>query len=550
MTTTWPQGQISTLGNAQLLENKDPHISYVGHDGSIFHLSGPMSPIIGAQNGVALVSISGLHSPFTHLDNQGARQDGATWTDSVYEVGEIDMLVETSGLTPMQSRQVTAAWMGAWDPKKQGKLCWFSPERGEWWANVRMGKSFSDQVTSARTCGQRFTWTARNDDAFWQSFDSVDTFRFNYTQAADGFNTVHNTDLGSNFIITYYGDGDGTLNSADGAHARLSGTENTQRGAIARFHTDSATDNQVITIKFSGIPSIPFFTEGGFNDIWARLDDAGNGIRLRLGFGNITISRFNGGEETVIASRLMIPPIWGEEFTFIVGASDNARTYKVLRDGFQIWKVTETGTGSSLGAGHRGWGFGMEANEGPLGRANPAPIQSFNAGDNSTLTQSGFVGLQNIGDQDAWPRYLCYGPGTFSFGDGPGSSNTITFGPLLENQVVLVTTLPRLRSVVDLSVNQVPTQQLNLFQELLEGLISFATINNVPPLLQQFESIFGIQPPQGVLYSLLTGRFTTPLPPKAETEPPELFHIPVTIKDGNADSKIVAAVTPFRRWPE
>jgi hypothetical protein len=180
--------------------------------------------------------------------------------------------------------------------------------------------------------------------------------------------------------------------------------------------------------------------------------------------------------------------------------------------------------------------------------ADAVALVGYNAKTSPITT--GFLPLTNIGDQDGWPRYLCYGPGTFAFGDGPSSQNMITFGPLLENQIVLVTTLPRLRSVVDLSVNQPPQQNLNIFQALLDDLISFATINNVPPLLQQFESFFGILPPQGVLYSLLNGRFTTPIPPKVEGVPATTAHIPVSITGGNANSKVVAALTPLRRWPE
>jgi hypothetical protein len=344
--SVWPPGPISALGANLLADGRDPRISYIGHEGSIFYLSGPMAPVLGAQNGMGLISMQGLHPPFTHLDNQGARQDGTTWTDSVYEAGEIDLVVESSGLSAQDSRQVISSWIGAWDPKKLGKLSWFTPERGEWWADVRMGKTFSDQFTQSYSRGgrQRFTWTARNDDAFWKSTDSVSTFQ------------------GSN--------------------------------------------------------------------------------------------------------------------------------------------------------------------------------------------NSGYVTLANIGDQPGWPRYLCYGPGTFTFSDGPDTSRVISFGPLATNQIVLLTTLPRLRSVIDLSVLPSPTQTLTLFQELLAGLISFATINNVPPLLQQFESLFGILPPQGVLYSLLDGRFTTPLPAKIEGVNPETNYIPVSISGGDGNSKIVAALTPFRRWPE
>jgi hypothetical protein len=177
----------------------------------------------------------------------------------------------------------------------------------------------------------------------------------------------------------------------------------------------------------------------------------------------------------------------------------------------------------------------------------------WTAYDNLNVAQSGFLPLTNIGSVDAWPRYLCYagsGTPTFYFGDGPNSSSLIPFGPLEPGQVVLITTLPRLRSIVDVTPNKPLPQQLDFWQALIKDLISFATINDVPPLLQQFESFFGILPPQGVLYSLLGGRFTTPIPGKYEGVPPVEAHIPVKIDNAAPDTRVVAAVTPMRSWPE
>jgi hypothetical protein len=290
-----------------------------------------------------------------------------------------------------------------------------------------MGKTFSDQFTQSysRSGRQRFTWTARNDDAFWRSFDSVSSFTNDFQTQ-----TLALIDIFS-YTLTY----DGQTTSA-------------------------ITFNATASAIQSALEALPNLAPGD---------------------------------------------------VVVTGSSPN---YTVK---FNIPNAVK------------------------LSASNNAQVSSV---------KSGFLPLTNIGDQDGWPRYLCYGPGTFQFGDGPGSSNMVTFGPLLENQIVMLETLPRLRSVIDLSVNQPPAQQLDIFQELLKDLISFATINNVPPLLTEFESFFGILPPQGVLYSLLSGRFTTPIPPKAEGEVPVTSHIPVTITGGGADSKVVAAVTPYRRWPE
>jgi hypothetical protein len=345
--TTYPPGQVSLLGQYQLAENRFPHISYVGRDGTKFYLTGPLAPVAGAQNGVVMIGPpTGLAPPFQHLDNAGARQDGTTWFDALYDPGEIDLPIEITGITTADTRAVIRSWIGAWDAKQRGRLHCFTPENGEWWAQVRQLKTPTDpMIHSYENYGkQRFNWTARNDDAFWVSFDAVDQF---------------------------------------------------------------------------------------------------------------------------------------------VSASGSA-----------------------------------------------------------------FLNLPNRGDQDAWPRYLCYGPGTFTFSDGPNllSPRTVTFGPLLAGQIALITTLPRLRGVVDLSPSQ-PAQTLTQFQTLMQQLISFATNNNVPPLLQQFESLFGILPPQGSMYSLLAGRFTTAIPAKVEGLPPVPANIAVTISGGDSNTKIVGAVTPQRRWP-
>ena len=166
---------------------------------------------------------------------------------------------------------------------------------------------------------------------------------------------------------------------------------------------------------------------------------------------------------------------------------------------------------------------------------------------------TGFAPLTNIGDQPAWAAHVVYGPGIFGFGNGPASTSMITLGtetdPILDGQIVLVTTNPRLRSIVDVSPGQ-PTQTLTGSQQFLEQLINLVTNGNTIPLLQWFESLFGIAPPQGNLYALLNGRFTTPIPGVPQPSLAQTQYIPVSITGGNSNSKIVSTVTPLRRWPE
>jgi hypothetical protein len=168
----------------------------------------------------------------------------------------------------------------------------------------------------------------------------------------------------------------------------------------------------------------------------------------------------------------------------------------------------------------------------------------------------GFLPFCNIGSEDGWPGYLVYaGSGTntptFSFANGLDSTSMISFGPLEPNQIVLLTTFPRLRQVIDMTQVHA-AQTLSAGQKFLEQLLDLVTNNNVPPLLQQFESLFGINPPQGSLYSLLDGRWddNSPVPGVPLVEQAQVKHIAVKITNGNADSRIIGSITPQRRWPE
>jgi len=204
---------------------------------------------------------------------------------------------------------------------------------------------------------------------------------------------------------------------------------------------------------------------------------------------------------------------------------------------------------SAVGSAYRGIGFGMYAGGALIGQATPGNVRKISAGDNDAVSQGAFVPLTNIGDLETWPRYLLYGPGKFFIGNGPYSTDYVEFGPLKEGQVVLLETQPRRRSVVDVSPSAMPDQVLNPVQALIKGLVTFASNNNVPPLLEQFESLFGILPPQAPLYSLMNGRFTAAVPPKPAGSYGVMTPINIRIDDGNSSSKVVAAITPRRKWP-
>lgn len=347
--TTYPSGLITPYGASELLAATVPMCAYRSYDGySAWHLMGGHAPVIGVQDGVNVVEIKGLLPTWKVLDQQGANQDGTTFSDALYDPIELDMKCVVSGRSPQGRRDMVRRWIGAWDVHQPGEFSWTTLTNGKWMGAARWHRSPVDPLANGRMSDQRFIWSARIDSGFYSSYDSVSKFQ--------------------------PGDSGGT----------------------------------------------------------------------------------------------------------------------------------------------------------------------------------GFIQLANRGDQPGWPRYTVYGPGTFNIANGPGSTQMIKFGPILAGQIVLLTTQPRLRSVVDLSPVSITTtpQELTQFQELIEALVNLASLGNTPPLLELFESVFGILPPQGILYKLLEGRFTKSIAPKPEGVPPITSKIACSITGGNASSKINAAVTPKRRYPE
>lgn len=553
---TYPPGQISQLGINRALTNQYTWISYIGVDGSIWYLSGPMAPEPGAQDGIALKKHMGLMAPFEMLDQKGARQDGATWQDAVYDVGEIMMGLEASGSAPGNIRNVMRQWLSAWDPKQTGVLSVFTPDMGEWWANVRLGKNISDMFERDYTWSgsQPLTWVAKNYDAFWYSVDSVCSFGTTFQAVAEFFGGEGNSfSLNpSNWTQLISPSGIGSYGIYNGSAYFFPANNSSIATVININKTASTTNNQNVFLQLGAANLynlFDFVDIGAHFDLYARVNAAGTQfVRLSVGVASFTLSFINGGTTTTVANLpLLYPPQPNENWMLVAGTDFSSNQYVVQRNGFTIFDYTDAAGVAVVGSSNRNMGFGVTTNLISGNIIIPPPVQFFSAADNLVSTQSGTINLTNFGDQPAWPRYLCYGPGTFTLPNGPGGG-TVNFGPLVDKQVVLVTTDPQYRSVVDISPGQ-QTQNLNQFQEIVQGLISFATNNNVPPLLQRFESLLGILPPQGNLYSLLSGRFTNPIPGASYGTLPTTYNLPVGITNGGPTSQIVAAITPRRRWP-
>ena len=164
---------------------------------------------------------------------------------------------------------------------------------------------------------------------------------------------------------------------------------------------------------------------------------------------------------------------------------------------------------------------------------------------------TGFLTLVNTGSIDANPSLLFYGPGTleFSNGDNFSAPNTITFGPLLPGQVAMITIGER-RQVVDLTpTGATVNQALTAGQKFVENIVNSISNNNVPPMLQQMESAFGIVPPQGSMYSLMKGRYTQAIPGVTLPTQATGTRILVSITGGDSNSKVIGRIDPARTWP-
>lgn len=567
MTTVYPPGSVTRLGSEMLLEGVEYELSYTPHDRSrIFYLNGGQAPqalgiSTGEQDGLVLQELSTPSPPFRHLDSQGAREDGVTWTDTVYEPMEIDMTLTAGAGTAAGLSRVVSDWIAACDPKKLGRLEWFTRELGLWFCDVRLNDHWPDRIKQSirRQRKHTFTHTFRNDHSFWRGVDSVSTFQFGYEDAKDNFERAASSSLGASWGQEYEGAGAGTcgIDSRGDAAWLQSGTG--AREVRNRYLDETtATDNQVISVVLGGHYDFPLPASGTI-DIWGRLPNTGNaktGIRARIGSSFVQLHYFVNGVGTLLAQRsLIFWPQWGETWRLVCGFSGDTRRFKLFRGAMEVLSAKDTAAGSQMGASFRRPGFGMSVAAGAFEQINPAPVAEWSMGDNATETQSGFLPLTNMGDQPGWPRYLVYGPGVFEFSNGHGSTDMIKFGtttdPILDGQRVLIDTRPAWRSVVDVTEGQFTSAQvLDPPQQLLDQLIKLVTFNQVPPLLSWFESLFGIRPPQGILYSLLQGRFSRPIPGVPHPREATTSRIAVKVTGGNANTRVVAALTPLRRWPE
>jgi hypothetical protein len=566
MTKRYPAGPITPHGAYYLASGRYPALTLFAHDGSIrFDLQGGMSvadPTRPERVSIKRGGLKGLVAPWQFIDQKGATQDGVTFIDALNNPMEVTLTVVVRGRDPQHLQRVVSDLIAAIDTKRTAELAWLTPKMGRWWADVRWFKTPPDPYTVGESDVAVLTLILRADDGFWRSYDDVDSFGFDYLDDFDGFNFATSAGLGPKWDLEYSGDGGGVIYANAHQAAWQDDPDNPilpdGRSVVCRRNDyESATNNQVVEIRLGSFPEWSF-PDNAYNDAWGRLDTSRppgrNGVRLRIGVGWIRLSCFVSGHETVLRERpLLISPLWSEKFALVCGYEGDERLFKVLRNGTEIMSVKERSGGvqSMLGAAYRGAGFGMHAGQALITQATPAAVSWWKVADNSTVSQSGYVTRVNVGDQPMFDKYTLFGPGMFRLPYGPDTSDYVEFGPLLGNQVFWIDTDPNRFRIKDLTSIPPTPQELDIFRQAIKDFINFATGNNAPPLLQEIESWFGIEPPQGNPYSLLTGRWGTDsaIPAKSPGKPAKKYKLKVAIDDGNADSKIIVAGTPLRRFP-
>lgn len=511
--------------------------------------------------------IKGLIGPWKFIDQQGASEDGSTFLDAVNDPLEIELKVRVHARDGVHLRKVVRHLFGSLDTKKTSELSWFTQELGRWWTDVRWSKSPAEPFNIG---GQRksidLNLCLRVDNGFWRSTDNVDEYRFAFESMTDTFPVDYAADksLGPDWPLYYLGEGGGYIYAGQGMARwrddpnRLFFTEGRTVVAGPRKDFETETDFQVVNMVFGS-----FLELGAGNDGWVRMGRRsdgswnGYGTQVRYEGGRIVVWAFSNFHSQKVWECPIFPaPLPTEKWTVEAGGVNaqgepDPRVFTIRRGLFDLTATfRDNDELTPLGPSFRGVGFGMHAEGAVITQGTPGDIAKISAGDQSGSAQWGFLRRLNIGDQPMWDRYTLFGPGTFKIGNGPKTTDFVEFGPLLPNQVVQLRTDGRERAVVDLTSVPPTAGELAEYKKALADLDSFAPIGNIGPTREANASAFGVVPPQGNLHRLLKGRFSRPIPAKSPGRPAEVHHVAVSIEDGNASSRILAAGTPRRRYPQ
>lgn len=510
----------------------------------------------------------GLIANWKMIDQQGANEDGTTFLNAVNDPAEITLPVRLFARDSAHLRQLMRTLLGSLDKTKTSELSWFTQELGYWWADVRHlrpGAAGYDVGGQKRTTA--LDLHLRSDGGSWRSFDQVDEYRLPFESVVDNFDVdyVEDKNLGPMWPLFFQGPGGGYPYTSRGAARWRDDPTRTfftqSRVFVAGPYQDFVTesDNQVIDMVFASMLEI-----GASQDIWGRMGRTssglwnGYGVRARISGTYIEVAAFNNFQKTVIAggqSRIPIPPLPDTRYRLECGGLDkdgnfNPRIFRLKRGGSTVFTAKDAAGVSALGASFRGIGWGGQAAGALVTQGTPASIKKVSAGDLTSSAPAGQLIRINVGDQDMWDRYTLYGPGTFEIASGPGSSQMVKIGPLLPNQIVRLNTDGQKRRIVDLTSVPPTANELIEYRQALAELESYAPIKNIGPTLAANASEFGVTPPQGNMHRLIDGWFTHPVPAKSPGRPVEQHVVACKITGGDSSSRIIAAGTPKRKYPQ
>lgn len=563
----YPSTPITPQGAYYFLNGINPVIRLRAFDDSVvWELmgGGDIPDRFTAPESVQIIELKGLIAPWKFIDQQGASEDGVTNLDAMNEPTDVELKLWVRARNAKHLRRVLRDLYASLDTKLCSELSFFTPELGRWWAPVRWAKP---QIEPYRVGGHRrsvtLTLMLRADHGFWRGLDDVAEFRFAYESMVDSFDVDYPADLGPNWPIYHFpGSGGGYLYVRDG-QARwhddptkrfFTGSRTVVAGPFKDFETE--TNNQVVEVVLGS-----FLELRAAQDVWVRMGRRtdgtwnGYGTRIRFSATTLSVSAFSNFHEQPLKKwPLLLAPMLGEKWRIEAGGNnDDERTFRIRRgektDG-KAHTFNDVDGVTPLGETLRGVGFGVHAAGSVITQGTPAGLRKISAGDAATTTQSGFIRRFNVGDQPRFDRYTVFGPGTFAIGNGPNTTDMVEFGPLLPNQVVQLRTDNRKRTVVDLTSVPPTAGELLEYKQALKDLESFAPIGNIAPTLDANASVYGVVPPQGNMHRLLNGRFSRPVPRKPAGGPPEVCHVAVSITGGDANSRIIAAGTPLRRYPQ
>lgn len=568
----YPANPVLPHGAHYFIKGIHPRVRLEAPDGSvIFEIlgGGSIADKYASPECVVLKSSpKGMIAGWKFVDQQGANEDGVTFLNAVNDAGEITLPVRVVARDGVHLRQVVRDLLGSLDKTKTSKLSWFTQEMGYWWGDVRHSRP---DVGGYRVGGQATSTTfdlhLRIDGGSWRSFDHVDEFRLPFDSMKDTFGTDYAEDknLGPNWPLYFTGPGGGYPYALRGAMrwrddpARMLFTEPRQFVAGPYRDFSTATDNQVVSVVFGS-----WQEWGASNDIWLRKGRTatgqwnGTGVRIRITGAWIEVAAFNNFHKTNIAAGFAsnpFPPLPNERYRGEAGGLDkdgnfNPRIFRVRKGGAVIFTAKDKAGVSALGAALRGVGTGGQAAGAFITQGTPATIKEVSAGDLTSSAPVGYLERINVGDQDMRDRYTITGPGTFEIAAGPGSSQMVKIGPLLPNQRIQLRSDGQKRRIIDLTSVPPTANELLEYRKALAELDSYAPIKNIGPTRASNASEFGVVPPQGNLHRIIEGWFTHPIPPKSPGRPAEVHLVACKITGGNADSRIIAAGTPLRKYPQ